>query len=182
MTCCCKGNEDENVKHKQRDEQEKKALMTRLSRIEGQVRGIRAMVEDDRYCVDILTQVSAIQAALNGFNKELLARHIKTCVSEDIREGNEEAVDELMKGFAEEDEVIVLTDLTSGSVNQQFFRYRNRPHTHIVSGMNLPLALTTVLMKDNMDKEMLPQAVLGEAHEALKEFKLASDDDEEDDI
>ena len=94
----------------------------------------------------------------------------------------EEAVDELMKGFAEEDEVIVLTDLTSGSVNQQFFRYRNRPHTHIVSGMNLPLALTTVLMKDNMDKEMLPQAVLGEAHEALKEFKLASDDDEEDDI
>jgi len=95
MTCCCKGNEDENVKHKQRDEQEKKALMTRLSRIEGQVRGIRAMVEDDRYCVDILTQVSAIQAALNGFNKELLARHIKTCVSKDIREGNEEAVDEL---------------------------------------------------------------------------------------
>ena len=95
MTCCCKGNEDGNVKHKQRDEQEKKALMTRLSRIEGQVRGIRAMVEDDRYCVDILTQVSAIQAALNGFNKELLARHIKTCVSEDIREGNEEAVDEL---------------------------------------------------------------------------------------
>ena len=93
----------------------------------------------------------------------------------------EEAVDELMKGFAEEDEVIVLTDLTSGSVNQQFFRYRNRPHTHIVSGMNLPLALTTVLMKDNMDKEMLPQAVLGEAHEALKEFKLASDDDDEED-
>ena len=87
MTCCCKGNEDGNVKHKQRDEQEKKALMTRLSRIEGQVRGIRAMVEDDRYCVDILTQVSAIQAALNGFNKELLARHIKTCVSENIREG-----------------------------------------------------------------------------------------------
>ena len=71
MTCCCKGNEDGNVKHKQRDEQEKKALMTRLSRIEGQVRGIRAMVEDDRYCVDILTQVSAIQAALNGFNKDL---------------------------------------------------------------------------------------------------------------
>ena len=69
MTCCCKGNEDENVKHKQRDEQEKKALMTRLSRIEGQVRGIRAMVEDDRYCVDILTQVSAIQAALNGLTK-----------------------------------------------------------------------------------------------------------------
>ena len=82
-------------KTKERSQKEYKDLMNRLKRIEGQVRGIRAMVEDDRYCVDILTQVSAIQAALNGFNKELLARHIKTCVSEDIREGNEEAVDEL---------------------------------------------------------------------------------------
>ena len=80
---------------KERSEKEYRDLINRLNRIEGQVRGIRAMVEDDRYCVDILTQVSAIQAALNGFNKELLARHIKTCVSEDIREGNEEAVDEL---------------------------------------------------------------------------------------
>lgn len=69
--------------------------MTRLAKIEGQVRGVKAMVEDDRYCVDILTQVSAIQAALNSFNKELLARHIKSCVADDIREGNEEAVDEL---------------------------------------------------------------------------------------
>ena len=76
-------------------DEDKDKVIARLRRIEGQVRGIRAMVEDDRYCVDILTQVSAIQAALNGFNKELLARHIKTCVSEDIREGNEEAVDEL---------------------------------------------------------------------------------------
>ena len=84
----CSANGD-NVKHKQRESAEKKALLTRLSRIEGQVR------EDDRYCVDIVTQVSAIQAALNGFNKELLARHIKTCVSEDIKEGNEQAVDEL---------------------------------------------------------------------------------------
>ena len=90
----CSANED-NVKHKQRESAEKKALLTRLSRIEGQVRGVRAMVEDDRYCVDIVTQVSSIQAALNGFNKELLARHIKTCVSEDIKEGNEQAVDEL---------------------------------------------------------------------------------------
>ena len=76
-------------------DEDKAKVIARLRRIEGQVRGIRAMVEDDRYCVDILTQVSAIQAALNGFNKELLARHIKTCVSENIREGNEEAVDEL---------------------------------------------------------------------------------------
>lgn len=87
--------EEGGVKHKLRADNEKKALMTRLAKIEGQVRGVKAMVEDDRYCVDILTQVSAIQAALNSFNKELLARHIKSCVADDIREGNEEAVDEL---------------------------------------------------------------------------------------
>lgn len=92
MSCNCK---DESQRHKYREKDEKKDLMTRLNRIEGQVRGIKAMVEDDRYCVDILTQVSAVQAALNGFNKELLSRHIKTCVSEDIKEGNEEAIDEL---------------------------------------------------------------------------------------
>ena len=86
--CCCE-------KKKERSSKEIKDMVHRLNRIEGQVRGVKAMVEDNRYCVDILTQVSAIQAALNGFNKELLARHIKTCVSEDIREGNEEAVDEL---------------------------------------------------------------------------------------
>lgn len=86
---------EEQIKHKQRDDAEKKDLITRLNRIEGQVRGVKTMVEEDRYCVDIVTQVSAIQAALNSFNKELLARHIKSCVSEDIRQGNEEAVDEL---------------------------------------------------------------------------------------
>ena len=86
---------EEEIKHKQRDDAEKKDLITRLNRIEGQVRGVKTMVEEDRYCVDIVTQVSAIQAALNSFNKELLARHIKSCVSEDIRQGNEEAVDEL---------------------------------------------------------------------------------------
>lgn len=92
---CCNCEPEENRKHKQRNAAEKKDLVTRLNRIEGQVRGVKAMVEDDRYCVDIVTQVSAIQSALNSFNKELLARHIKTCVSEDIKEGNEEAVDEL---------------------------------------------------------------------------------------
>lgn len=91
----CGGTPEDMVKYKHRETQEKKKLMIRLNKIEGQVRGIRAMVEDDRYCVDILTQVSAVQAALNSFNKELLARHIKTCVSEDIKQGNEEAVDEL---------------------------------------------------------------------------------------
>ena len=94
MSCNHCGAEEQK-KYKQRDTAEKKDLTTRLNRIEGQVRGIKAMVEEDRYCVDILTQVSAVQAALNSLNKELLARHIKSCVSEDIRLGNEEAVDEL---------------------------------------------------------------------------------------
>lgn len=92
ITCGCSTDE---VKHKQRNKDEKKDLVTRLSRIEGQVRGIKAMVEEDRYCVDIVTQVSAVQAALNAFNKELLGRHIRTCVAEDIRGGNDAAVDEL---------------------------------------------------------------------------------------
>ena len=87
-TCC--------ERKKQRDEKEYKDLLNRLSRIEGQVRGIRGMVENDAYCVDILTQVAAVTAALNSFNKVLLADHIRTCVAEDIRSGNDEVVDELV--------------------------------------------------------------------------------------
>ena len=68
-----------------------------LSRIEGQVRGIKKMVENDTYCTDILVQVSAVNAALNSFNKVLLANHIRTCVAEDIREGKDETIDELVK-------------------------------------------------------------------------------------
>lgn len=83
------------VRHKHREVKEEKDLMNRLNRIEGQIRGIKAMVEDERYCVDILTQVSAVQAALNSFNKVLLSSHIKSCVVEQIQEGNGEAVDEL---------------------------------------------------------------------------------------
>ena len=86
-----------DCKHKVRDEKEHKNLTNRLSRIEGQIRGIKNMVDEDRYCVDILTQVSAIQSALNAFNKHILAKHIKSCVVEDIRAGNEETVDELCK-------------------------------------------------------------------------------------
>lgn len=87
------------VKHKHRDKdgKEYKSLMTRLHRIEGQVRGVEKMVEDDRYCVDILTQVSAIQCALNAFNKELLSEHIRTCVVDDIRAGHDEVVEELVR-------------------------------------------------------------------------------------
>ena len=84
-------------KTKQRPEEEMKSLIHRLNRIEGQVRGVRNMVEEDRYCVDILTQVSAISAALDAFNEALLAAHIKSCVVEDIRAGNDAAVDELCK-------------------------------------------------------------------------------------
>lgn len=86
----------ETCRRKVREEQEYKDLLNRLSRIEGQVRGVKGMVEQDCYCVDILNQVSAIQSALNSFNKVLLANHVKSCVVEDIREGREEAVDELV--------------------------------------------------------------------------------------
>ncbi|MBR6800883.1 MAG: metal-sensing transcriptional repressor [Eubacteriaceae bacterium] len=89
-------NKCECHKTKKRSEEEYKALLNRLSRIEGQVRGIRKMVESDTYCTDILTQVSAVHAALNAFNKELLANHIRTCVAEDIRNGNDETIEELV--------------------------------------------------------------------------------------
>jgi len=85
-----------DIKYKHREEQEYKQLVCRLNRIEGQVRGIKKMLEEERYCVDILTQVSAVQSALNSFNKELLGEHIKTCVVNDIRQGNDEVVDELV--------------------------------------------------------------------------------------
>ncbi|MDE6970602.1 MAG: metal-sensing transcriptional repressor [Eubacterium sp.] len=81
---------------KERTQQEYKDLIHRLNRIEGQVRGIRGMVERDAYCTDILVQVAAVNAALNSFNKVLLASHIKTCVTRDIRDGKEETVDELV--------------------------------------------------------------------------------------
>ena len=86
---------EELVKHKHRDKKEYTDLINRLSRIEGQVRGIKKMIEAERYCVDILTQVSAIQSALNSFNKVLLTNHVKSCVVADIKNGNEEVVDEL---------------------------------------------------------------------------------------
>ena len=83
-------------KTKVRDPKEYKDLLNRLSRIEGQIRGMKGMLERDAYCVDILTQVAAINAALNSFNKVLLANHIKTCVTTDIKEGKDETVDELV--------------------------------------------------------------------------------------
>jgi DNA-binding FrmR family transcriptional regulator len=85
----------ECCRHKHRDEGEYKDLMNRLNRIEGQVRGIKSMVEEERYCVDIMTQVMAVNSALNAFNKVLLSNHIHTCVVENIKEGDLETVDEL---------------------------------------------------------------------------------------
>ena len=90
--CCC-GCE----RHKMRSDEERKALMRRLSIIEGQIRGIRGMLEKDIYCIDILTQVSAANCALNSFSRELLAEHMRSCVAEDIREGSGEKLDELLK-------------------------------------------------------------------------------------
>lgn len=89
--CCCHTN-----KRKERTEKEYKDLINRLNRIEGQVRGIKKMVENGTYCTDILIQVSAVNAALNSFNKVLLGNHIRTCVAEDIREGKEETIEELV--------------------------------------------------------------------------------------
>ncbi|MCI9161937.1 MAG: metal-sensing transcriptional repressor [Lachnospiraceae bacterium] len=87
-TCC--------HKTKERSDKEYRDLLNRLSRIEGQVRGIKGMVEKDAYCPDILIQVAAVNAALNSFNKVLLANHIRTCVMQDIRAGKEETIDELV--------------------------------------------------------------------------------------
>ncbi len=79
-----------------RNEEEYKKLINRLNRIEGQVRGIRNMLENDAYCVDILTQASAINAAVNAFEREILAQHIRTCVTEDLKCGKVEKTDELI--------------------------------------------------------------------------------------
>ena len=87
--CCCH-------KTKKRDPEEYKDLIHRLNRIEGQIRGIKGMLEKDAYCTDILVQVAAVNSALNSFNKELLAEHIRTCVIEDIKAGKEDTVDDLV--------------------------------------------------------------------------------------
>lgn len=86
---CCAG------KKTLRTEEDKKKLLNRLKRIEGQIRGIQSMVEKDAYCNDILIQSSAVNAALNAFNREVFSRHIHTCVVREIQQGNVEVIDEL---------------------------------------------------------------------------------------
>ncbi len=88
-TCCCH-------KKKERSPEEYRRLTNRLSRIEGQIRGIRGMLERDAYCPDILAQAAAVNAALNAFSRELLSSHIRSCVVNDVRAGNDEIVDELL--------------------------------------------------------------------------------------
>ena len=88
--CCCH-------KTKKRSEEEYKRLIHRLNRIEGQIRGIRGMVEKDVYCADILVQVAAANSALNAFSRELLSQHVRTCVADDLRAGSDEKLDELLK-------------------------------------------------------------------------------------
>ena len=81
---------------KERSPEEYKKLIHRLNLIEGQIRGIKGMVENNAYCPDILIQSAAVNAAINAFNKELLANHIRTCVADDIRNGKDEVIDELV--------------------------------------------------------------------------------------
>lgn len=108
--CCCSDasaepaapaaadvSEGSCCRHKDRTPEEHKALLNRLSRIEGQIRGIRGMVEKDVYCADILVQVAAANSALNSFTRELLGQHIRTCVADDLRAGQDEKLDELLK-------------------------------------------------------------------------------------
>ena len=84
-----------SARRKERSPEEYKKLINRLSRIEGQIRGIRGMVENGAYCPDILVQSAAVNAAINAFNRELLAEHLRTCVARDLKDGHDEIVDEL---------------------------------------------------------------------------------------
>ena len=89
--CCCAGE-----KHTMRPEEERKKLLNRLSRIEGQIRGLKGMLEKNAYCPDILTQSAAVNAAVNAFNRELLSSHIRHCVVRDVKSGDESVIDELV--------------------------------------------------------------------------------------
>lgn len=91
MNCC------DQCKTKSRSPQEQKKLDNRLSRIEGQVRGLREMLAKDAYCPDILNQVSAVTAALNSFSRELLSSHLRTCVADGVRRGDDEVIEELVE-------------------------------------------------------------------------------------
>ena len=124
--CCCH-------KKKERDEKEYKDLMNRLSRIEGQVRGIKRMVEEDAYCPEILIQVSAVNAALNSFNKVLLAEHIRSCVAEDIRKGKEDAIKSLISVKLDENNSIT-HDVTGKYTGASVLLKKSPEGTGIIAG------------------------------------------------
>ena len=90
---CC------SERRKKRDQSEYKDLINRLSRIEGQVRGIKRMLEEDCYCIDIMRQVSATTSALNSFNRIMMSNHLRSCVVNDLKEGNEETIEELLEAL-----------------------------------------------------------------------------------
>ena len=94
--CCATTNQDVEKKTRHRTPEEYKRLCNRLSRIEGQIRGIRRMLDESAYCPDILTQAAAANAALNAFSRELLSQHIRSCVVNDLQNGKDETVDELL--------------------------------------------------------------------------------------
>ena len=94
--CCCAAEEAGEKKLRHRTPEEYKRLCNRLSRIEGQIRGIRRMLDESAYCPDILTQAAAANAALNAFSREILSQHIRSCVVNDLQEGNPDTVDELL--------------------------------------------------------------------------------------
>jgi DNA-binding FrmR family transcriptional regulator len=84
------------IKTTNRHEELKKKLINRLNKIEGQIRGLKKMIEEDSYCDDILTQISASKGALNGVSKLVLENHLKNCLVRDIKENKEETIDELL--------------------------------------------------------------------------------------
>ena len=94
MNSCCHCEENKKT---ERTEEQKKALINRLNRIEGQIRGIRKMIENDAYCNDVLIQSAAVNSAINSFSKQLLSAHIHSCVARDIRDGKDEVIDELIE-------------------------------------------------------------------------------------
>lgn len=95
-TCCCCALEEDGKKKTVRSEEDKKKLITRLNKIEGQIRGLKNMIENDGYCTDILIQVSAAKSAMESFSTEVLGNHIRGCVVRDLKEGKEEIIDELL--------------------------------------------------------------------------------------
>ena len=159
-------------KTKQRTDEEYKALVNRLNRIEGQIRGIKGMLEKNAYCPDILIQVAAANAALNSFNKELLANHIKTCVAQDIRDGKNETIDELVTVRPVHSQRFQLFDLgvgqhtffISGTLTAQPDAQRHAVRRDILDG-NFQRVIFQIIL-DGGGIALLPEDAAGVPHHA----------------